>query len=112
MVDNRLIRHFTTKYAEHIGDAVWLDIQNVADYYLNADQEIWDIDRDFPNLAPPWPHFIAAYHHPGRWRSLGKQIDGGEPANVLVLMQASPPPQQSMGAILPPDARWMVNMTV
>ena len=32
-------------------------IDNVADYYYASDQEYWDLRRDFPNLAPPYPAF-------------------------------------------------------
>jgi hypothetical protein len=31
---------------------------NVAEYfYSESDQEYWDLSRDFPNFAPPWPQF-------------------------------------------------------
>lgn len=32
-------------------------IDNVADYYYGSDQEFWDLKKDFPNLAPPFPAF-------------------------------------------------------
>jgi hypothetical protein len=32
-------------------------IDNVADYYYASDQEYWDLRKDFPNLAPPYPAF-------------------------------------------------------
>jgi hypothetical protein len=112
MISNQLIQHFFTKCSDEIRDAVWVDIQNVADYYLQSDQEIWNIDKDFPNLAPPWPHFIMSYHHPGRWRSLGKQIEGDEPANVLVVMNVLPPPPTTIAAAISPATRWVVNASV
>lgn len=35
-----------------------ITINNVAEYYYTAsDQEYWDINRDFPNLAPPYEVF-------------------------------------------------------
>jgi len=37
-------------------------IDNVADYYYHgSDQEYWDLKRDFPNLAPPYPAFWAEH---------------------------------------------------
>jgi hypothetical protein len=39
-----------------------LVIDNVAEYfYTGTDQEQWNIDRDFPNLAPPFPMFWAEH---------------------------------------------------
>jgi hypothetical protein len=34
-----------------------IDIDNVAKYYYEAEQEYWDLRHDFPNLAPPYPAF-------------------------------------------------------
>lgn len=40
-------------------------IDNVSDYYYTAsDQEHWDLRRDFPNLAPPYPQFWAEHKLP------------------------------------------------
>lgn len=37
-------------------------IDNVAEYYFEGtDQEYWSLDKDFPNLAPPWPMFWAEH---------------------------------------------------
>jgi hypothetical protein len=39
-----------------------LVIDNVAEYfYAGTDQEEWNIERDFPNLAPPFPMFWAEH---------------------------------------------------
>jgi hypothetical protein len=39
-----------------------LVIDNVAEYfYAGTDQEFWDLKRDFPNLAPPFPQFWCEY---------------------------------------------------
>lgn len=53
------------KYAKHILTGLSypdrlpvLLIDNVADYYyVGTGQEYWDLRRDFPNLAPPFPTF-------------------------------------------------------
>jgi hypothetical protein len=40
-------------------------IDNVADYYYRGtDQEFWDLGRDFPNLAPPYPVFWTEHKMP------------------------------------------------
>src|SRR5215831_11258956 len=40
-------------------------IDNVADYYFTAsDQEHWDLTKDFPNLAPPFPAFWCEHKIP------------------------------------------------
>jgi hypothetical protein len=37
-------------------------IDNVADYlYMGTDQEHWSLERDFPNLAPPFPMFWVEF---------------------------------------------------
>lgn len=42
-----------------------VNIQNVADYYFEvSDQEIWQVEKDFPNLAPPFPFFWMEYQIP------------------------------------------------
>jgi len=39
-----------------------LMIDNVAEYfYVGTDQEHWDLKRDFPNLAPPFPQFWCEF---------------------------------------------------
>lgn len=45
-------------------------IDNVSDYYFaGTDQEQWRIDRDFPNIAPPWPAFWTEHRMPKVIRS-------------------------------------------
>jgi hypothetical protein len=37
-------------------------VDNVADYYYRGtDQEMWDLTRDFPNLAPPYHAFWSEH---------------------------------------------------
>ena len=40
------------------------NIQNVTDYYYASGQEFWEVDVDFPNLAPPFPTFFMEYIEP------------------------------------------------
>jgi hypothetical protein len=41
-----------------------IHIQNVADYFYRSTQEDWDISKDFPNLAPPFPSFWLEHAAP------------------------------------------------
>ena len=37
-------------------------IDNVAQYfYTGTDQEYWSLDKDFPNVAPPFPRFWCEF---------------------------------------------------
>lgn len=45
-------------------------IDNVAEYFMNGtDQEFWNIARDFPNLAPPFPVMWMEFRWPKLIRS-------------------------------------------
>lgn len=45
--------------------AARIDIQNVADYmYMGTDQEEWEWETDFPNLAPPFESFWMEWTQP------------------------------------------------
>lgn len=47
--------------------AIPIRIQNVADYlFLETDQDDFQLNHDFPNLAPPWPIFFMSYKMPSR----------------------------------------------
>jgi hypothetical protein len=42
--------------SEMLKRAVLVSVNNVAKYYMeDNDQEVWDLEKDFPNIAPPWP---------------------------------------------------------
>lgn len=44
---------------------VIVKIDNVAKYYYEGtNQELFDWNKDFPNLAPPWPSALYAYKQP------------------------------------------------
>jgi hypothetical protein len=51
-----------------------IQIDNVADYYYQSDQEYWDLRKDFPNLAPPFSQFWVEHHIPARIQSLEKGV--------------------------------------
>jgi len=67
-------------------------IDNVADYYFHvSDQEFWSLDKDFPNLAPPFPAFWCEHRLPNRIHSkekgdtdLSTLIDPNAKVGILV----------------------------
>jgi hypothetical protein len=55
-------QHLAAKVHEIIKtDLPVLLIDNVAEYFFTCDQEYWSLEKDFPNLAPPYPAFWAEH---------------------------------------------------
>lgn len=88
-------------------------IDNVADYYYTAsDQEYWDIGRDFPNLAPPFP--VAWYEHrlPGTIHS--KELGDTDVTKMItrgrsgVLVRAVKPEDAKGEGALPEGTAWIL----
>jgi len=84
-------------------EAIPVRIQNVADYlYMDIDQEQFDWEGDFPNIAPPWPKFFMWFRATPTIRSEGKVFPNpasGAEMGYLFLAK-------DVGA---KDARWGVN---
>jgi hypothetical protein len=106
------------RYAAFMGGALQdpdlpvLKIDNVADYYFQGtDQENWDLTRDFPNLAPPYPAFWAEHKLPRVIRSKEK---GDTDVSVLtqgrvgVLIHALDPKEQRTEGPAPEGTRWIL----
>lgn len=70
---DRLIEEFGKKMGTDVlKQFTALRIQNVADYfYEGSAQEFWEIKDDYPNIAPPWPFFLATYRIPTTINSEG-----------------------------------------
>jgi len=45
-----------------------LQFDNVAQFYAQHTQQLWDIKDDFPNWAPPFPRFFAEWNVPILWK--------------------------------------------
>src|SRR5262249_4788384 len=43
--------------------------------YLGTDQEYWALDKDFPNIAPPWPLAYYAWNEPVQSFSNGQILN-------------------------------------
>ena len=90
-------------------------IDNVADYYATGTgQEYWSLDRDFPNLAPPFTHFWCEHRLPRRMHSDDRGDTDmstilGKDARLGVLFLAATP-DQIKGEGMPEDTRWVYWM--
>jgi hypothetical protein len=85
-------------------------IDNVADYYFTCDQEHWDIQKDFPNLAPPFPRFWLEHKLPRKIHSAEKgdtDVASFVQGRVGILMTAVQAQDEHGNKIVPDDARWM-----
>jgi len=52
-------------FLSHLRKAEVILADNVADYLFRQNsQEYWDIETDFPNVAPPFPTMFVEYHPP------------------------------------------------
>lgn len=47
-------------------------INNVAQYYWQSEQDFWDAETEFPNLAPPFETFWMEYKMPSKIHADGK----------------------------------------
>jgi hypothetical protein len=62
---------------------------NVASYYYTeSPQEYWDVRKDFPNSAPPWPLAFYEWRRPRFSNSDGKMVDLGCRADCGLLVEA------------------------
>jgi hypothetical protein len=86
-------------------------IDNVAEYFFSSDQEYWDLSKDFPNFAPPYPAFWVEH-------KMVKQIHSKEKGNtdiaslvprgrVGMLIHALDP-ADCQGQDIPASARWIL----
>lgn len=87
---------------------VFVKLQNVADYYYNGTpQDEWDLAsaKDFPNIAPAWPLFIAAWRTPTTYNCNGTILPYGNPGAETAVTVAA----VEMAAELRP-LRWILNI--
>lgn len=85
-----------------------ISIDNVADYYfIGTDQEMWSLETDFPNLAPPFDSFWMEFRLPQRLRStLGdRDLPHGKGARVGCLFLVAEA-KDVQGEDLPKDMHW------
>jgi hypothetical protein len=86
-------------------------IDNVAHYYYTAsDQEHWDLRRDFPNLAPPYPRFWCEYKLPRLIHSKEKgdtRVEEMCTGRVGALITAVNR-EEANGVGIPDNVRWIL----
>lgn len=91
-----------------------LVIDNVSDYYYSGtDQEYWDLRRDFPNLAPPYPMFWVEHRLARRIHSADRgdadmSAYVGKDARAGILVTALDPKdcKGEIPAAIAEQARW------
>jgi len=60
---------------DRLKQATVIRTQNVCDYlYQETEQEYFVLNRDFPNIAPPWPLFFMHHRMPRRSHSEGRIV--------------------------------------
>lgn len=101
------------RFAETLGAAVKVRIQNVADYYYQTSpQENWNLREDFPDIAPPWPLFWMEYHNPSLVNISGTLTHAAAGYAVGILMLArdrdSIEGDEARALSYLPTARWAV----
>lgn len=105
---------YAKRFSELVNDPtlpVFL-IDNVADYlYTGTDQEHWSLDRDFPNLAPPFPMFWVEFKMARTIHSkemgdtdVSKWLpQGGRVGQLFVAVDR----EDAKGEGIPDNARWI-----
>lgn len=88
-------------------------IDNVSEYmYSGTDQEYWDLGKDFPNVAPPYPQFWAEHRTPRVIHSKEKgdtDIAALVPnGRVGVLVTAYDVGSVALETEIPQGARWVL----
>jgi len=111
------------EYGKHVADILTMPdlpvivADNVADYYYEGtDQERWDLGRDFPNIAPPYPAFWVEHRlathirskefgdtDVTRWTTRGR---------VGMLFNALDPNLCKAEGELPDNVKWILWMDV
>jgi hypothetical protein len=90
-------------------------IDNVADYYfVGTAQEYWSLERDFPNVAPPFPYFWCEHRlnlriHSDEKGDTDLSVLLGKDAKVGVLCVALDP-KDVKGEGIPEEAKWIYWM--
>ena len=86
-------------------------IDNVAEYfYSGTDQEYWDVGKDFPNIAPPFPAFWVEWRMVPKIRSTDGDVDlsgwlpqGGRVGQYFRAVD----PKDVSGQNIPENTRWI-----
>lgn len=56
--------NLTKNMISEIDNSEIILIDNVAEYFWKSEQDEWDLEKDFPNLAPPFERFWMEYSMP------------------------------------------------
>jgi hypothetical protein len=86
-------------------------LDNVANYFYNGTpQEHWSLDKDFPNIAPPFPKFWCEWRMVTKIHSEAGDVDisqwlpqGGRVGQLFHAIE----PKDCKGEGIPENARWI-----
>lgn len=55
--------------------SIAIEASNVSDYYWQSGKQMWDFQKDFPNIAPPFEDFFLDFQAPKQWcNSQGEMV--------------------------------------
>jgi hypothetical protein len=86
-------------------------IDNVSRYFYESEQEYWDLRRDFPNLAPPYPAFWCEHRIV---KTIHSKECGDTDVSALIphgrigMLIHAVDPADCQGEGIPDDARWIL----
>jgi hypothetical protein len=87
-------------------------IDNVAEYlYKGSDQEYWSLDKDFPNLAPPYPQFWVEHKMVTEIHSKEcgtSNVSALVPKGRIGILITAVDPKEATGEGIPENARWIL----
>ena len=84
-------------------------IDNVAEYfYIGTDQENWNLQKHFPNVAPPFPLFWIEYKLPTRIHSEIGDSTGFDLDGRVGWLIFGTPRDQVVGENIPENAKWIL----
>lgn len=104
---------------EQLKNSIVIKAQNVAEYaYQAGDDWGYDIESDFPNLAPPFDSIWMEWSHKSRWRAPDLPADYPERIRLGALLssveldqlRADPEFARKTENKIPPAAKWLTSI--
>jgi len=98
--------------------AICIESSNVSDYYYESNQqEEWALNKDIPNIAPPFKIFFIEYKAPSVINSSGKptSVDNrikGQKQGVLFTSQLCEELPSDTQKMFPKNSNWIVSATL
>jgi hypothetical protein len=90
-------------------------IDNVSEYIYTSDQEFWDLSKDFPNFAPPYPQFWSEHRMPRKIHSTecgDTDIAAIVPNGRIGVLVTAHEPGSFARHELPEGTRWVLHCEI